>query len=175
MTHWGQVKHICVSKLTIIGSDNGSSPGRRQAIVWINDGILLIRSLRTNFSKSLCEIRTFSFKKNPFENVVCEMAAILPRTQCDRQCPARKNHNDIIKWKHFPRYWPFVRGIHRLPVNSSHKGQWRRALMFSLIYAWTNGWINTRDAGDLRRHGTHYDATVTCLAINILDAVVRFK
>ena len=43
--------------------------------------------------------------------------------------------DDVIKWKHFPRYWPFVRGIHRSPVNSPHKGQWRGALMFSLIYA----------------------------------------
>ena len=42
-------------------------------------------------------------------------------------------HDDVIKWKHFPRYWPFVRGIHRSPVNSPHKGQWRGALMFSLI------------------------------------------
>ena len=44
-------------------------------------------------------------------------------------------HDDVIKWKHFPRYWPLVRGIHRWPVNSPHKGQWRRALMFSLICA----------------------------------------
>ena len=42
-------------------------------------------------------------------------------------------HDDIIKWKYFPRYWPFVRGIHRSPVNSPHKGQWRGAMMFSLI------------------------------------------
>ena len=46
-----------------------------------------------------------------------------------------------IKWKHFPRYWPFVRGIHRSPVNSPHKGQWRWALMFSLICSWINGWV----------------------------------
>ena len=45
------------------------------------------------------------------------------------------NHDDVIKWKHFPRYWPFVRGIHRSPVNSPHKGQWRGALMISLICA----------------------------------------
>ena len=50
-----------------------------------------------------------------------------------------KNHDDVIKWKHFPRYWPFVQGIHRSPVNSPHKGQWRGALMFSLICAWING------------------------------------
>ena len=45
------------------------------------------------------------------------------------------HHDDVIKWKHFPRYWPFVRGIHRSPVNSPHKGQWREALVFSLICA----------------------------------------
>ena len=60
----------------------------------------------------------------------------------------------------FPRYWPFVRGIHRSPVNSPHKGQWRGALMFSLICTWTNSWVNNRDAGALRRHRAHYDATV---------------
>ena len=52
------------------------------------------------------------------------------------------HHDDVIKWKPFPRYWPFVRGIHRSPVNSPHKGQWRGALMFSLICVWINSWIN---------------------------------
>ena len=61
-------------------------------------------------------------------------------------------HDDVIQWKHFPRYWPFVRGIHRSPVNSPHKGQWRGALMISLICAWINGWLNNREPGDLRRH-----------------------
>ena len=70
------------------------------------------------------------------------------------------NHYDVIKWKHFPRYWPFVRGIHRFPVNSPHKGQWRVALMFSLICVWINGWVNNRGAGDLRRYHAHYDVTV---------------
>ena len=69
-------------------------------------------------------------------------------------------HDDVIKWKHFPRNWPFVWGIHRSPVNSPHKDQWRGALMFSLICAWINGWANNREAGDLRRHRTHYDVTV---------------
>ena len=54
------------------------------------------------------------------------------------------HHDDVIKWKHFPRYWPFVQGIHRSPVNSPHKGQWRGALMFSLICTWTNGRANNR-------------------------------
>ena len=70
------------------------------------------------------------------------------------------SHDDVIKWKHFPRYWPFVRGIHRSPVNSPHKGQWRRALMFSLICVWINGWVNNSEAGDLGRYHAHYDVTV---------------
>ena len=62
-------------------------------------------------------------------------------------------HDDVIKWKHFPPYWPFsVRGIQRSTVDSPHRDQWREALMFSLICAWTNGWANIRDAGELRRH-----------------------
>ena len=64
-------------------------------------------------------------------------------------------HDDVIKWKHFPRYRPFVRGIHRSPVNSPHKGQWRGALMFPLICAWINDWVNNREAGDWRRHRAH--------------------
>ena len=63
LTHWGRVTHICVSKLTIIGSDNGLSPGRRQAIIWTNAGILLIGPLGTNFSEILIGIKTFSFTK----------------------------------------------------------------------------------------------------------------
>ena len=69
-------------------------------------------------------------------------------------------HDDVIKWKHFPRYWPFVRGIRWSPVNSPHKGQWRGALMFSFICAWINGWVNNREAGGLRRHRARYDVTV---------------
>ena len=72
----------------------------------------------------------------------------------------KKVHDDVIKWKQFPRYWPLVRGIHRSPVNSPHKGQWRGALMFSLIYACSNGWANKRDGCDLRRYRTHYDVIV---------------
>ena len=69
------------------------------------------------------------------------------------------HYDDVIKWKHFSCYWPFVRGIHRSPMNSPHKGQWRGALMFSLICARLNGWANHRDGGDLRRHRFHYDIT----------------
>ena len=73
---------------------------------------------------------------------------------------SRTHHDDVIKWKHFPRNWPFVRGIHRSRVNSPHKGQWRGALMFSLICVWINDWVNNREAGDLRRYRGHYDVIV---------------
>ena len=63
ITHWGRVTHICVNKLTSIGSDNGLSPDRRQTIIWTNAGIVLIGSLRTNFSEFFIEIHAFSVKK----------------------------------------------------------------------------------------------------------------
>ena len=67
LTHWGRVTHLGVSRLTIIGSDNGLPPDRRQAIVWTNAGILLIGPLGTNFSEILIEILIFSFKKIRFK------------------------------------------------------------------------------------------------------------
>ena len=72
----------------------------------------------------------------------------------------KHDHDDVVNWKHFPRYRPFVREIHRSLVNYLHKGQWQGALIFSLICASTNGGANYRDAGDLRRHCAHYDVTV---------------
>ena len=63
LTHWGRLRHICVDKLTIIDSDNGLSPGRRQGIIWTYAGILLIGPLGTNFNDILISIQTFSFKK----------------------------------------------------------------------------------------------------------------
>ena len=81
------------------------------------------------------------------------------------------SHADVLIWKRlppwwrhqmeiFPRYWLFVRGIHRSPVNSPHKGQWRGDFMFSLICVWINGWVNNREAGDLKRYRAHYDVIV---------------
>ena len=63
LTHWGRATHICVRKLTIIGSDNGLSPGRRQAIIWTNARTLLIGPLGTNFSEILIGIQTSSTRK----------------------------------------------------------------------------------------------------------------
>ena len=73
-------------------------------------------------------------------------------------------HDDVIKWKKFPRYWSFVPGIHRSPVNSPHKGHWHGAL-FSLICAWIDGWVKNRSAGDLRRHRAYHDVIVMGLGI----------
>ena len=243
--------HICVGNQTIIGPDNGFSPGRRQAIIWTNDGILLIGPLGTNFSEISIKILSFSFTKirskvssakwRPFclglnvlnrlteysgrmtsvsrlviwlialpgyqqlwywfcaewiflsstavnfsnlwhvgecESVVLpdgKMWPVTPHammlggippsiTAWGVQCAS---HDDVIKWEHFPRYWPFVRGIPRSPVNSPHKGQWRGALMFSLNCVWINGRISDREAGDLGRYRAHYDVIVMLLRFRV--------
>ena len=83
------------------------------------------------------------------------MILFKPDRKCET-CNLWLIHDDVIKWKHFPRHFPFVKGIHRSPANSPHEGQWHRALMFSLICAWTNGWANHRNAGDLRYHRMRY-------------------
>ena len=69
-------------------------------------------------------------------------------------------HDDVIKWKHFPHYWPFVRGIHRPPVNFRTKASGAELWFFSFIWVWINGWVNNRKAGDLRRYRAHYDVIV---------------
>ena len=67
LTHWGRVTHMCVDHLTSIASDNGLSPGRRQAIIWFNAGILLIGPLATNFSEIVIDVLKFLFKKKPLK------------------------------------------------------------------------------------------------------------
>ena len=102
-------------------------------------------------------IMTFSITSHEF----CYDSTVIPlQTGHKKRLVYFICHDDIIKWKHFPRYWSFVRGIHRSPVNSPHKGQWLGALMFSLICFWINSWVNNREAGDLRRHRAHYDVIV---------------
>ena len=76
-------------------------------------------------------------------------------------------------------YWPFVRGIHRSPVDSPHKGQCHGALMFSFICTWTNGWANNPDIGDLRQHHAHYHFIVihssTWLYLVYLDVCLAYS
>ena len=82
LTQWGQVTHICVSNLTTIGSDNGLSPGRHQAIIWTNAGILLIWTLKNKFQWNCHQNSYISIQENALENVIREMATILSWPQC---------------------------------------------------------------------------------------------
>ena len=77
----------------------------------------------------------------------------------------KTGHDDGIKCNYFRRYWTFVREINWSPVNSTYKGQWCGALMFSVICTWTNGWVNNRDASDLRRHRAQYYVIVMALQL----------
>ena len=97
------------------------------------------------------------------------MPQIALRRKIQRDCSMHRTktstsgvivYDDVIKWKHFPCYWPFVWGIHRSLVNSPHKSQWRDVLMFWLICVWINDWVNNREAGHLRRHRAHYDVII---------------
>ena len=102
-----------------------------------------------------------SYRSRPSGGTMLDKAAVT-RTTPDLTCHGTGSGeflDDVIKWKHFLRYWSFVRGIHRSSVNSPHKGQRRRALIFSLILAWTNGGVNSRHPGDLWRHRAHHDVT----------------
>ena len=107
-------------------------------------------------SELKCALRPFSGKSSQF--CYCLLGVGVLNSM-------QNSVNDTVSWwrhqmEKFPRYWPFVRGIHRSPVNSQHKGQWRGTFMFSLICVWINGWENNREAGDLRRYRAHCDVIV---------------
>ena len=145
----GASEIITDGKRTIIGSDNGLSPCRRQAIIWTNGGILLIWPQGRKFNQMLSEILIFSFKK---------MYLKMSSAKCLAFCPGLI----VPWWRHqmetFSALLAFCAG------NSPHKGQWHGALMFSLICVWINGWVNTSEAGDFRRNRAHYDVIVmTCV------------
>ena len=136
----------------IISSENRVSPSRRQAFTWTNDHHVLWCYMASLGHSELAWLGADESWMDVNVNTGSECI--------HWRIPKRRIHDDVIKWKHFPRYWPFVRGLHRSPVNSPHKGQWRGTLMFSLIFAWINGWVNNREAGDLRRHRAHDDVTL---------------
>ena len=118
---------------------------------WINNSFHTLLSVWLLLHDQNCSCSTIH--EFAWNFVLCFVVITLPG-------PIGSCHDDVIKWKHFPRYWPFVRGIHRLPVNSPNTGKWHGALMFSVICAWINSWVNNREAGDLRRHRAHYDVIV---------------
>ena len=87
------------------------------------------------------------------------LSAILPLF-CPGEIFQHVREKNLVSWK------SICAGIHRSPVDSPHKGQWRGASMFSLISAWINSWVNNCEAGDLTRHRAHYDVTVMRLHWN---------
>ena len=84
-------------------------------------------------------------------------------------------HDDVMEWKHFPCYWPIMRGIHWSPVHSTDKGQWRRALMLSLKCAWLSGWTNSGIAGDWRHHDVHVTSLWCWETKLVLTRSIRFS
>ena len=150
----------------IVGSDNGLSPIRRQAIFCTNAEILLIGPSETKFSEIFIGIQTFSLMKWHLKtssvkwSLFClGLNGLMPKSKTYRWSP--KCCIMLTSWmKHFSRYWPLVRGIHRSPVNSPHKTEWRGALMFLWSAPWINGRVSNREAGDLTRHRAHYDVIV---------------
>ena len=94
LTHWGRVTHICVGKITILGSDNGLSPGWRQAIIWTNPGILLIGPLGTNFGEISIGIQTFSFDKVHLQMSFAKMASIY--LCCRDRCNQYQNFQEHL-------------------------------------------------------------------------------
>ena len=124
--------HICVSKITIIGSDDGLSAGRRQAIIWTNDGIILIGYLGANFTVILIEIYTFAFKKIHMKMSSAKRRPYYPGLNVLSirylSCFLHRSfffcqHDDVIKWKHFLRYWPLVQQLVESSINSA--SDWR--------------------------------------------------
>ena len=136
LTHWGRVTYMCASKLTISASDNGLSPGRRQAIISTNAVIMLIGPLGTNLCEILNEIYIFSLK-NAFENVVWEIATILSRSQyVTREMPKEiSTHYN----KFNPNLYPVARRVntHSIlgfsPAVKSHLMQMELDVLFKIV------------------------------------------
>ena len=134
-------------------------PAKQPWWIWINTSCEFIMNDLHNHNKA---------KHNKtvciFLGIYCSWGFYMPLYYKALSCQIvewiRNYHDDVIKWKHFPRNCPFVRETRRSPGNFPHKGQWRGALMFSLIYTWINDWVNNREAGDLRRQHGHYDVIV---------------
>ena len=110
LTHWGRVTHICVGKLTIIDSDNGLSPGRRQAIIWTNAEILLIGPLGTNINEILISVQTFSFKKMHLKmssakwRLCCLGLNVLNTTSCMYKVTLAQTYQRHVTQTRMPRH-----------------------------------------------------------------------
>ena len=126
LTHWGRVTHICISKITIIGSDNGLSPGRRQAIIWTNAEILLITPLGTNFSEIIIRVQTFSFKKMELRMSSAKWRHILARPQWVKH---------VLHVWHCYTNWTFSFFIsHQCIVDEADYVSWIQYIQFYIWY-----------------------------------------
>ena len=149
LTHWGRVTHICVGNLTIIGSDNGLSPSRHQAIIWTNAGILLIRSIGTNFNEILIEIHIFSFTE-----IHLKMSSGKWRPSC-------LFLNVLKSLPHLPgsmSYCPplLTSGLW-VPVGPT-RGRWRRFWYWHDGYApWRDWWVDMLHFSKHCRNSFWYD------------------
>ena len=158
LTHWVPVTHICVGNLTIIGPDNGLSPGRRQAIIWTNAWILLIGPWGRNYSEILIGIQTFSFKK-----MHLKMSSAKWRPFCLGLNVLIVSLNTAItatggSWLGQKSMTPW-----HGHVDSLIKIQWCGALMVPQTSYWTDDLV----ASDLRRHGAHV-TSLYCVTIWVL-------
>ena len=155
-TNLVQTSNLC-QKIDLSQKQHSSKPWRT---ILVTLKLSKLGFQHSKSSKGLMEsTNQLDLKPISFDNKTICMACNVALCYMSRYVLQMK-HDDVIKWKHFPRNWPFVRKIHRSPVNFPHKGQWRGALMFSLIYVWINDWANNREAGDLRRQHGHYDVIV---------------
>ena len=172
LTHWGRLTHICFDKIITIGSDNGLSPSWTAPSHYLNQcWYILIGPLGINFSEIVLGIQTF-----PFTKIHLKVSSAKWRPFClglsvlNNSCWSVGFGQFMLVvigntwWRHqmetFSALLAICAGNSPVPVNSPHKGQWRGALMFSLICVWINGLVNNHEAGDLRRYCVHCDVTV---------------
>ena len=143
-------------------SNCSTGPSLISSVAWLNAD-----HAWTNADHDVCVRRVWSNSEEQFVQIYIEepcLWSLMIEKQARCEVNPQSGKYKILWWRHqmrhFSRYWPFVWGIHRSPVNSRHKGQWRGALAFSLICAWINAWMNNFKAGDLRRYRDHYDVIV---------------
>ena len=150
LTHSGRVTHICVNRLTIIGSNHGLSPGRRQAIILINAGRLLIWPLGTNFTEILIEIHIFSFKK-----MHLKMSSGKWRPFVSASMRWTNIHDDVTTWIRFQYH---MKGIHLstwIPLIYDNFGVF-------FVVSLTKMFNKKSSCGDLRRHDAHATEVLCC-------------
>ena len=151
------LQNLTIMRNGLVPSGNTALPDpmypRHKDITWANIDPVLCRHMASlGHSELNCHHQTYINGYLPWWSVgLCRMMA---HEASFHQLQSSFDHDDVIKWKHFPRYWPVLWGIHRSVVNSSHKYQEHGALMIYLIRVYTNDWVNNRDLrpGSLWRH-----------------------